>query len=87
MCMAYSMVVHDCVIGDYVTFATRVSCNGHVHVEDYVDAGNGAMIRNGSYEKPLRIGKGAKTGMGAVVLEDVPAGTTVAGNPACILSK
>jgi sugar O-acyltransferase (sialic acid O-acetyltransferase NeuD family) len=85
MCMAYSMVVHDCVIGDYVTFATRVSCNGHVHIEDYVDAGNGAMIRNGSYEKPLRIGKGAKIGMGAVVTKDVPPGAVVVGNPARIL--
>lgn len=85
MCMAYSMVVHDCVIGDYVTFATRVSCNGNVHIEDYVEVGNGAMLRQGTPEKPLRIGKGAKIGMGAVVTKDVPPGAVVVGNPARIL--
>ena len=38
-------------------------------------------------DKPLRIGDGATIGMGAVVLEDVPAGATVVGNPARILKK
>jgi acetyltransferase-like isoleucine patch superfamily enzyme len=30
----YSYVAHDCVIGDYVTFAPGVKCNGNVHIED-----------------------------------------------------
>jgi sugar O-acyltransferase (sialic acid O-acetyltransferase NeuD family) len=78
----YSLVSHDCVIGDYVTFSPRVSCMGNVHIGDDVFIGAGAVIRNGTPERPLRIGAGAVIGMGAVVVEDVPAGAEVMGVPA-----
>lgn len=78
----YSYVGHDCVIGDYVTFAPRVSCNGNVHIEDHAYIGTGAIIKQGLPGKPLVIGKGAIVGMGAVVTRDVPPGVTVVGNPA-----
>ena len=78
----YSYVAHDCVIGDYVTFAPRVSCNGNVHIEDDVYIGTGAVIEQGTPDKPLVIGKGATIGMGAVVTKDVPPGAVVVGNPA-----
>lgn len=78
----YSYVGHDCVIGDYVTFAPRVSCNGNVHIEDHAYIGTGAIIKQGLPGKPLVIGKGAIVGMGAVVTKDVPPGVTVVGNPA-----
>lgn len=78
----FSQVSHDCVIGDFVTLSPRVSCNGWVHIEDEVFVGAGAVIRNGSAERRLRIGKGAVIGMGAVVTKDVPDGVTVVGNPA-----
>lgn len=81
-CNIYSYVAHDCVIGDYVTFAPKVSCNGNVHVEDHAYIGTGAIIRQGSREKPLVIGRGATVGMGAVVTKDVPPGVTVIGSPA-----
>ena len=83
----YSYVAHDCVIGDYVTFAPGVKCNGNIHIEDHAYIGTGAVIKQGTPEKPLVIGKGAIVGMGAVVTKSVAAGTTVVGNPARILEK
>jgi sugar O-acyltransferase (sialic acid O-acetyltransferase NeuD family) len=78
----YSYVAHDCVIGDYVTFAPNVHCNGNVHIEDYAYIGTGAVLRQGTPEQPIVIGSGAVVGMGAIVTKSVPAGTTVIGNPA-----
>lgn len=83
----YSYVEHDCVIGDYVTFAPGVKCNGNIHIEDHAYIGSGAVIKQGTPDKPLVIGKGAVVGMGAVVTKSVPAGVTVVGNPARILER
>jgi sugar O-acyltransferase (sialic acid O-acetyltransferase NeuD family) len=81
----YSYIGHDCVIGDYVTFAPDVHCNGNVHIGDYAYIGAGAVIKQGSTSKPLTIGEGAIIGMGAVVTKDVPPFVTVVGNPARII--
>lgn len=83
----YSYVAHDCVIGDFVTFAPSVHCNGNVVVEDHAYIGTGAVIRQGQPGQPLVIGKGAVVGMGAVVTRNVAAGTTVVGNPAKLFIK
>lgn len=83
----YSYVAHDCVIGDYVTFAPSVKCNGNIVIEDHAYIGTGAIIKQGLPGKPLVIGKGAIVGMGAVVTKDVPPGVTVVGNPAKPLVK
>lgn len=86
-CNIYSYVAHDCRIGDFVTFAPGVSCNGRVEIDDYAYIGTNAVLRQGTPDKPLRIGRGAVVGMGAVVTKDVPDGVTVVGNPARILHK
>ncbi len=83
----YSYVAHDCVIGDFVTFAPNVQCNGNVHIGDHAYIGTGAVIKQGTNAKPLMIGEGAVVGMGAVVTKDVPPFTTVVGNPAKPLAK
>ncbi|MCU4406430.1 acetyltransferase [Acinetobacter junii] len=83
----YSYVEHDCLIGDYVTFAPGVKCNGNIHIHDHAYIGAGAVIKQGTPNQPLVIGQGAVVGMGAVVTKSVPAGVTVVGNPARIMQK
>jgi acetyltransferase-like isoleucine patch superfamily enzyme len=51
-------------------------------VERGAGIGSGATILGG-----VRIGAGATIGAGAVVVDDVPAGATVVGNPARVLSR
>lgn len=83
----YSYVEHDCIIGDFVTFAPSVRCNGNIVIEDHAYIGTGAVIKQGTPDKPLVIGRGAVVGMGAVVTKSVSAGVTVVGNPARPLIK
>lgn len=78
----YSYVGHDCIIGDYVTFGPRVSCNGNVHIHDHVYIGTGAILIQGTPDKPLIIGEGAFIGMGAIVTKDVLPGAVAVGKPA-----
>lgn len=73
----YSYVAHDCVIGDFVTFAPRVNCNGNVTIGHNAYIGTGACLKQG-----VTIGDRAVIGMGAVVTKDVPSGETWVGNPA-----
>jgi sugar O-acyltransferase (sialic acid O-acetyltransferase NeuD family) len=86
-CNIYSYVEHDCWIGDFVTFAPSVRCNGNVRIEDGAYIGAGAVIHQGRSGKPLIIGEGAVVGMGAVVIRDVAPHTTVVGNPARLLPR
>lgn len=78
----YSYVAHDCVVGDFVTFAPGVKCNGNVVIGNHAYIGTGAVLKQGSPSKPLVIGEGAVIGMGAVVTKNVAPGAVVIGNPA-----
>ena len=81
-CNLMSYVAHDCIIGDYVTFAPRVTCCGNVIIEDHAYIGACVVIKQGRSEHPLRIGAGAVIGMVAVVTQNVPPNEVWVGSPA-----
>ncbi len=72
------------VIGDRVTLYQGVTLGGtgfqrgkrHPTLGDNVTVGSGAKLLG-----PIAIGNGAKVGANTVVVEDVPPGATVVGNP------
>jgi sugar O-acyltransferase (sialic acid O-acetyltransferase NeuD family) len=77
----YSYVAHDCEIGDFVSFAPGVMCNGNVKIGDNVYIGSGAIIKQGKPGKPLVIGDGAVIGMGSIITKNVPAEAVVIATP------
>lgn len=70
-------VGHDAHIGPDTVVATGAVVGGHAYIGEGVRIGLNATIL--PYR---RVGNGAVVGAGAVVTKDVPAGVTVAGNPA-----
>jgi serine O-acetyltransferase len=72
------------VIGDRVTLYQGVTLGGtgfqrgkrHPTIGDNVTVGSGAKLLG-----PIDVGAGAKVGANTVVVEDVPPGATVVGNP------
>jgi sugar O-acyltransferase (sialic acid O-acetyltransferase NeuD family) len=83
----HGYVSHDCCVGDFVTFAPAVRCNGTIEISDLAYIGCGAIIHQGTPLRKMRIGSRAIVGMGAVVLRSVADDTTVVGNPARRLSR
>lgn len=76
-------VGHDSRTGDFCSLMPGVNVSGDVSIGNTVLIGSGSSIRNHCV-----VGDRAVVGMGSVVLNDVPAGTVVAGVPARpILSK
>jgi len=82
----YSYVEHDCQIGNFVTFAPGVKCNGNVVIEDNVFIGSGAIIKNGTDKNKIVIGSGSIIGAGSIILNNVKKNTTVVGNNGRIIS-
>ena len=71
---------HHCVIGDHAHVAPGVRLGGQVIVGDMTLVGIGAVVLPG-----IRIGERTIVGGGAVVIDDVPDGVTVVGNPARVM--
>jgi sugar O-acyltransferase (sialic acid O-acetyltransferase NeuD family) len=83
----YSYVGHDCIIGDFVTFAPGVKCNGNVLIENGVYIGTGAIIYPGTKKNPLIIGKNSKVAAGSVVTKNIAKNSSVIGSPAKLLTR
>ena len=73
---------HDVIMLDYATLAPGVHVSGCVHLGRRVYVGTGAVIINGTQDKPIVIGDDVVIGAGACVTKSVPAGLTVVGVPA-----
>ena len=75
--MAYTHLAHDCQVGNKTIFANNAQIAGHVHVGDWTILGAYTAVH-----QFVRIGTHAMTGMGTILLQDVPPFATVSGNPA-----
>ncbi len=75
-------VDHECVLGNGVHLAPGATLCGCINVGDNVFIGAGAVVL-----PRISIGPDAVVGAGAVVTRDVPAGVTVAGNPARVIKS
>lgn len=73
-----AVVSHGCRVGSFVNICPGAVIAGEATIGDDVFIGANATIIHGG----IKIGDGAVIGAGAVVLSDVPAGMTYAGNPA-----
>ena len=75
-----SFVGHDTVLEDYLSIANNACIEAKIHV------GYGTYIgTNASTGEKVIIGKYSVVGMGSVVLDDVPEGGVVVGNPGRLL--
>ena len=79
---SHAVIGHECVLGAGVTVAPSATLAGGVTLGAQAYVGSGALLRPG-----ITVGEGALIGMGAVVLNDVPAGVVVVGNPARPLER
>jgi len=75
--MACAHVAHDCVIGSHTILANNVLLAGHVTIDDYAILGGATGVH-----QFCRIGVGAFSGGGSIILGSVPPFVMVQGNPA-----
>jgi UDP-N-acetylglucosamine acyltransferase len=75
--MAYVHVAHDCVVGDHCIFANSTNLAGHVEIGDWVILGGYTGIH-----QFCKVGAHAMSGVGSVVLHDIPPFVMVSGNTA-----
>jgi len=73
---------HHLTCGSYVSIGPGAVLAGMITLEDDVAIGAGAVVL-----PEVTIGKGALVAAGSVVGRDVPAGATVAGNPARVVRR
>ncbi len=74
--MAYVHLAHDCQVSNHTIFANNAQLAGHVVVDDYAILGGFTVVH-----QFVRIGAHIITGMGTILLQDVPPYMLVSGNP------
>lgn len=74
--MAYVHLAHDCQVGNHTIFANNSQLAGHVEVGDYAILGGFTVVH-----QFVRIGAHIITGMGTILLKDVPPYVLASGNP------
>jgi len=74
--MAYVHIAHDCQIGNHAIFANNTQLAGHVVIDDYAILGGFTGVH-----QFCQIGAHVMTGVGTVVLQDIPPYITASGNP------
>ncbi|MFZ5524506.1 MAG: acyl-ACP--UDP-N-acetylglucosamine O-acyltransferase [Pseudomonadota bacterium] len=74
--MAYVHLAHDCQVGNHTIFANNAQLAGHVAVGDYAILGGFTVVH-----QFVRIGAHIITGMGTILLQDVPPYVLASGNP------
>jgi UDP-N-acetylglucosamine acyltransferase len=75
--MAYVHLAHDCHVGNNTIFANNAQLAGHVIVDDFAILGGFTAVH-----QFCQIGAHVITGMGSVLLQDIPPYVLVSGNPA-----
>lgn len=75
--MACAHIAHDCVVGNNTILANNVLLAGHVVIDDHVILGGASGVH-----QFCRIGTGAFSGGGSIILGSVPPFVMVQGNPA-----
>jgi UDP-N-acetylglucosamine acyltransferase len=75
--MAYVHVAHDCQIGSRIVFANNAQLAGHVHIDDQAILGGFTVVH-----QFCRIGAHTITGLGTIVLQDIPPFIKASGNSA-----
>ena len=75
--MAYVHIAHDCVVGNHTTLANTTNLAGHVEIGDWVILGGFTGVH-----QFCKIGAHAMTGVGSVVLHDIPPFVMASGNTA-----
>jgi sugar O-acyltransferase (sialic acid O-acetyltransferase NeuD family) len=75
-------VSHDCTVSDFVMIGVNAVVCGYATVREGAHIAPGAVVREGT-----TIGRYSVVGLGAVVVEDVPDGAIVAGNPASVIGS